>query len=129
MSRKEIGYCLKNGFVPHYDGVCEYSGFPHAPTANTIKRRGKVCILNFNIDYVSGHYITSTAKIIVPEECRPKTGFNFPVHYDYYLAGNVASHGIGNALIKTNGEITLVPAVFALGNVYAINFSNLAYEI
>ncbi len=135
MSKKEIGYCLKNGFVPHYDGTVECSGFPQAPSANAIRRRGKVCILDFYAEqyWVSGTqlFIPSGAKLIVPKSCIPKEETTIPLiigYVDRTLTNIYAQYEIVDSTINVNGEI-IIPTVSTNYDIISINIKQVGYEI
>lgn len=132
MSREELGHRILHGFEPYIDGVVQYSDFPQAPSINKIRRRGNVCVLSFSASRDSGttNYIPTSAKIIVPEEYRPKVNTYIPTYF--YLSYDGVYRWNKKYLVLTpSGEMNIGEKYFpsAEGNLCQFDVSEVGYEI
>lgn len=103
MSKKENGYRILHGFIPHIEGVAAVSGINlGSDGVNELKKRGKCVIFNFDSGLIA---LVSDASctITIPEEFRPKE--NTLVSVKYF--NSVSTEVFTGCIFSDTGELTI----------------------
>ena len=107
MSRKQIGYLLRNGFIPFVDVDGEVThDLSSTPSTNILKRRGDVVLFDFNatVDFVAAGTV-NVVTLTIPEGFRPKK------ETAIYCLGQITDLGLqacGGGVLGTDGTLELM---------------------